>query len=80
MANGTMTTGATRSRLLEQSDNMPDYTRATLGELLTHENETIKRNAISILKQLQRANELKLHDPYCALKNGNPCNCIPAKQ
>ena len=31
----------------------------TLGELLSSENETIKRNAGSILKQLQRAKEAK---------------------
>lgn len=31
-----------------------DYTKITLGELLSHENETIRRNATSILKQLQR--------------------------
>ena len=30
-----------------------DYTNKTLGELLSSDNETIKRNAISILKQLQ---------------------------
>ena len=26
----------------------------TLGELLSHENETIRRNAVSIMKQLQK--------------------------
>lgn len=31
-----------------------DYTKLTLGELLTHTNETIKRNAMSILKTLQK--------------------------
>jgi hypothetical protein len=31
-----------------------DYTKTTLGELLSYENETIRRNATSILKQLQR--------------------------
>ena len=31
-----------------------DYTNITLGELLSSENDTIKRNAVSILKQLQK--------------------------
>lgn len=31
-----------------------NYTNITLGELLTSTNETIRRNAMSILKQLQR--------------------------
>lgn len=31
-----------------------NYTTITLGELLTHSNETIKRNAMSILKTLQK--------------------------
>lgn len=31
-----------------------NYTSITLGELLSSENETIKRNAISILKVLQK--------------------------
>ncbi|MFA5652256.1 MAG: hypothetical protein WC933_02735 [Candidatus Paceibacterota bacterium] len=31
-----------------------DYTKTTLGELLSSENETIKRNAVSILKVLQK--------------------------
>jgi hypothetical protein len=34
-----------------------NYTSITLGELLSNENETIKRNAISILKQLQKRKE-----------------------
>ncbi len=36
---------------------MQDYTKTTLGELLTHPNETIKRNAMSILKTLQKGKE-----------------------
>jgi len=32
-----------------------DYTKITLGELLTHTNETIKRNSMSILKTLQKS-------------------------
>ncbi len=38
-----------------------NYTKITLGELLSHANETIKRNAISILKQLQN----KKHNDKC---------------
>lgn len=37
---------------------MQDYTKTTLGELLSSENETIKRNAISILKTLQNKKEI----------------------
>lgn len=33
---------------------MRDITQKTLGELLSDENEIIRRNAISILKQLQK--------------------------
>lgn len=39
-----------------------DYSKKTLGELLSHANDIIKRNAISILKQLQR----KKDDGVCA--------------
>ena len=31
-----------------------DITKITLGELLSSNNETIKRNAISIMKELQK--------------------------
>jgi hypothetical protein len=34
-----------------------NYTSITLGELLSSENETIKRNAISILKVLQKTRD-----------------------
>ena len=34
-----------------------NYSKLTLGELLSSKNETIKRNAVSILKQLQREKE-----------------------
>lgn len=34
-----------------------DYTKQTLGELLTHTNETIKRNAMSILKTLTKISD-----------------------
>lgn len=32
-----------------------DYTKLTLGELLSHKNDTIKRNAVSIMKTLQKS-------------------------
>ena len=38
-----------------------DYSKITLGELLSSDNETIKRNAISILKQFQKP----MTDEYC---------------
>jgi len=31
-----------------------DYSKISLGELLSHADETIKRNAVSILKRLQK--------------------------
>jgi hypothetical protein len=37
-----------------------DYTKLTLGELLSSTDEIIKRNATSILKQLQRAEAKKI--------------------
>lgn len=40
---------------------MQDLTRAKLGELLAHTNETIARNAMSILKQLQKMQKEKQH-------------------
>jgi hypothetical protein len=36
-----------------------NHTTLTLGELLTHSNETIKRNAMSILKTLQKLEDIK---------------------
>ena len=44
-----------------------DFTRATLGELLTHTDQTIKRNALSILKVLQRnaGDKACQHDHDC---------------
>lgn len=40
-----------------------DYSKITLGELLSSSNETIKRNATGILKQLQKkANDPRLED------------------
>jgi hypothetical protein len=38
---------------------MQNFTLYTLGELLTHKNETIRRLAGSILKLLQRASITK---------------------
>lgn len=35
-----------------------DYSKITLGELLSSNNETIKRNAIGILKTMQKANNV----------------------
>ena len=40
-----------------------DYSKITLGELLSSENETIKRNAVSVLKKLQ--NGEKIYCPRC---------------
>ena len=40
-----------------------DYSKLTLGELLSSRNETIKRNAVSILKVLQKA--YKCYDEEC---------------
>lgn len=39
---------------------MKDHSQITLGLLLSHPSETIRRNAMSILKQLQR------QAPLCA--------------
>ena len=39
-----------------------DYSKMTLGELLSHQNETIRRNAVSILKRLQ--SKIAQHDTY----------------
>jgi len=48
-----------------------DYSKITLGEMLSSPNETIKRNAISILKVLQKCphdirqeTEIKGHNGY----------------
>lgn len=37
-----------------------NYTKLTLGELLGSQNETIKRNAMSILKTLQKSEEKEI--------------------
>ena len=46
-------------------DKIMNYSNITLGELLSSENETIKRNAMSILKQLQRLSTKGAKDEYC---------------
>lgn len=38
-----------------------DYSKITLGELLSSQDDIIKRNAISILKRYQRNNEEKIY-------------------
>lgn len=48
--------------------NNMNYTSITLGELLSSENETIKRNAVSILKVLQKMEECT-HEEYYPLTN-----------
>ena len=42
-----------------------NFTHYTLGEALSNPNETIKRNALSILKQLQKERD-NGKDPLCA--------------
>jgi len=48
---------------------MKDYTERKLGELLSSADETIRRNAISILKQLQKNKGFCVRNifscPYC---------------
>jgi len=50
-----------------------NYTKITLGELLSSESPAIKRNAIGILKQLQKEKmeDVKLHNcqqhAYCRI-------------
>jgi hypothetical protein len=51
-----------------------DYTKYTLGELLTHTNETIKRNAMSILKTLQKENKPCHHDNTVIVNGLTYCN------
>ena len=46
-----------------------DYSKITLGELLSSENKAIRRNAIGILKQLQK-NKDKEGCKFC----GEPCD------
>lgn len=50
-----------------------NHSNITLGELLSHQNETIKRNAMSILKTLQKEKEEYHHDI------GNQYNGIKCK-
>lgn len=48
-----------------------DYSKITLGELLSSPIETIRRNAIAILKTLQKATS-HVHEWQ---ENPEPCNC-----
>jgi len=41
------------------NNTMQDYTKLTLGQLLASTNETIRRNAMSILKTLQKQTPIK---------------------
>ena len=52
--------------------NNINYTELKLGELLSSANDTIKRNAVSILKQLQKKTFLCFHPKPCL-------NCKKAK-
>ena len=49
-----------------------NYTKITLGELLSSANETIKRNAVSILKIFQKKHKLKIISLYDA---NAECGC-----
>jgi hypothetical protein len=44
-----------------------NFANVTLGEMLSHKNEIIKRNGLSVLKQLQRERDAG-HDPLCEHK------------
>lgn len=37
-----------------------NFSLITLGELLSHKNEIVRRNALSILKQLQKRRDLEI--------------------
>ena len=50
-----------------------NYTKITLGELLSHANETIKRNAMSILKTLQKEKACERHG-LTSVGNCMQCN------
>ncbi len=62
---------------------MPDLTTKTLGELLSHTNETIRRNAISIYKTLIGIDKRMGHTEICPIykekilpdENGNCSLC-----
>ena len=56
--------GKRERMLLSESDsqrNGMNFSLITLGELLSSPNETIKRNAFSILKQLQKERDREQH-------------------
>jgi len=50
-----------------------DYTRLTLGELLTHKLSAIRRAAMSILKTLQRAEHCPVCDEYNGKHSDDAC-------
>ena len=52
-----------------------DYTKITLGECLSSNNETVKRNAMSILKQLQKQDAICEHCNHEQNKNYSGCYC-----
>jgi hypothetical protein len=56
---------------------MQNYSLITLGELLSSENETIKRNAVSILKVLQKEVHKDNGHGYCTVKG---CKIVHQKQ
>jgi len=49
-----------------------NFTHYTLGEALSNPNETIKRNAMSILKQLQKERDKEAHIMLLKIKNNEP--------
>jgi len=65
-----------------------DYSKITLGELLSSENETIKRNAVGILKKLQRGKKcgcgriIEITQDYCeeCQKENKEANRIERKK
>ncbi len=54
---------------------MKNFTTLTLGELLTSEDEIIKRNSISILKRLQNGKYEKIHPnaPWSIIRKCKDC-------
>lgn len=54
-----------------------NFATITLGELLSSHNETIKRNAFSILKQLQKERDKNITCPVCDMPflNGTCKDC-----
>ena len=58
---------------------MTNYSLITLGELLSSENETIKRNAVGILKALQKGRHSDITTPKSkwGVKQGNWEKVLP---